>query len=79
MLLIKISNIQSLNHGLQLDWPILEKSKRNSTKVSASKKIHTEKKIMKGNSKPSLILYLYYFGSLKNLITNNTLVTTKKP
>ena len=34
---------------------------------------------MKDNSKHTVILYLHYLGRLKNLITNNTLVTTKKP
>ena len=34
---------------------------------------------MKDNSKHTVILYLHYSGRLKNLITNNTLVTTKKP
>ena len=33
---------------------------------------------MKDNSKHTVILYLHYLGRLKNLITNNTLVTTKK-
>ena len=79
---MKISNTQSLNlklnYGLHLDWPILLKSKINFTKVSARKKIHTKKKIMKDNSKHTVILYLHYLGRLKNLITNNTLVTTKK-
>ena len=53
MLLIKISNTQNLNlklnHGFHLDWPILLKSKINFTKVSARKKIHSKKKIMKNN------------------------------
>ena len=81
MLLIKRSNIQSLNlklnHGLHLDWAILLKSKINFTKVSARKKIHTKNKIMKDNSKLTVILYLHYLRRHKVLITNNTLETTK--
>ena len=34
---------------------------------------------MKYNSKHTVILHLHYLGRLKNLITNNTLVTTNKP
>ena len=83
MLLIKISNTQGpnlkLNHGLYLDWSILLKSKINFTKVSAGKNIHKKGKIMKDNSKYTLILYLHYLGRLKNLITNNTLEITKNP
>ena len=37
-----------------------------------------KKKIMKDNSKYIVILYLHYLGRQKNLITNNTLETTKK-
>ena len=62
MLLIKISNIQSLNlklnQGLHLDWPIPLKSKIIFTKVSARKKIH-KKKIMKDNLKHIVMSYLY--------------------
>ena len=83
MLLLKISNTQNLNlklnHGLQpgLGYSI-KIIKKNFTRVCARKKIHTKKKIMKDNSKHTVILYLHYLGRLKNLITNNTLVTTKK-
>ena len=81
MLLIKISNIQflnlKLNQELHLDWPILLKSKINFPKVSARKKIQTKKKIMKGNSKYTVILYLHYLGRQKNLVTSNTLETIK--
>ena len=82
MLLIEISNTQSLNlklnHGLHLDWPILLKSKIKFTKVSARKKIHTKKKIIKDNSKHTIMLYLHYLGRQKNLITNNILRDNKK-
>ena len=53
--------------------------KKNFTKVSARKKIHTKKKIMKGNSKHTVTLYLHYLGRQKNLIRNDTLETTKNP
>ena len=73
MLLIKISNTKILNlklhHGLCRDWPILLKSKMNFTKVSAKKKIHTKEKVMKDNSKHTVMLYLLDLGRQKNLIT----------
>ena len=77
-----MSNTQSLNlkliHGLHLDWPILLKSKINFTKVSARKKIHIKKEIMKDNLKHTVMLYLHYLGRQKNLITIDTLEATKK-
>ena len=47
MLLIKVSNTQSLNlklnHGLHLDWPILLKSKKNYKSFCKEKDPHKKK------------------------------------
>ena len=74
MPLIKILNTQSLSlklnygTGIQLESPILLKSKINFTKVSARKKIHIRKEIMKENSKHIVIFYLHYLGRQENLL-----------
>ena len=46
--------------------------------LQGKRSTHKKKKIMKDNSKYIVILYLHYLGRQKNLITNNTLETTKK-
>ena len=82
MLLIKVSNTQSLNlklnHGLHLDWPALLKSKINFTKVSARKKIHTQKESYERQFKIYRNL-TSTLGRQENLITDNALRQQKKP
>ena len=82
MLLIKISNTQNLNlklnHGLHVDWPIPLKSKINFTKVSARKKIHTQKESYERRFKIYQNL-TSTLGRQTNLTTNNTLRHQKKP
>ena len=53
------------------------KIKNKLYKSFCKEKDHTKKKIMKDNSKYTIILYLHYLGTQKNHIINNTLEAKK--